>query len=414
MQLTQLFAGQASAADAVGEAPPGGRAAAAQLRFTRTARSPWWLILAVGGPCWVVVGCAAILWMRPWAGTSTAAGDYVISSVALAVQHLMVFIVAALGYRIAIARGWPDGALARTRVVALNVVLALLVSAWSDVALALVGGFVDGRLADMRDTFIAMQQLVPDLKLVAGALQFFLLPYVLGLCAIALVMATGREHREALRTAELARAYDAARLAMLSAQLQPHFLFNSLHAVMGLIDESPQQAATMLARLGDFLRHALETSHSPWVDVATELAGLEAYLAVQQTRFAGRLSIAIDASPESLGVYLPSMLLQPLAENAIEHGRNEGGPALQLRIAASVAAEHLCIVVNNSSPQLTEDLTPADYGHGLSNVDLRLRAAYAGAAHLAVGPDQQGGTTAILVLPVRRRPGPGWLEGAPS
>jgi hypothetical protein len=131
----------------------------------------------------------------------------------------------------------------------------------------------------MRDTFTAMKGIASNPGLAAGPLQMFLPPYVLGLCAIALVVVAQRQHREALRAAELARAYAAARMTTLSAQLQPHFLFNSLHAAMGLIDESPRQAATMLARLGDFLRHALETSRSPWVDVATELAGLEAYLA---------------------------------------------------------------------------------------------------------------------------------------
>jgi hypothetical protein len=400
-------------------------AAAADARLVaRAGRNPWTVILGVGALCWLVLGCAAILWMLPWSGTVTAEGDYVISAKARAVQYLMVFMVAAFGYRLAVALGWPDGALARTRVVVANVILTLAVVAWSNLALALVAGFVDGRMTDMHETLVELQQLPSNLRnpqqlehtldLMLTPLLFFLPPYVLGLCAIALVMVTERQHREALRTAELARAYDAARMAMLSAQLQPHFLFNSLHAVIGLIDDNPRQAATMLVRLGDFLRHALETSQSPWVAVATELAGLEAYLGVQQTRFSDRLSISIDASPESLGVYLPSMLLQPLVENAIEHGRSDGGPPLRLRVAASVSAEHLCIVVNNSSPQLPADLTPADYGHGLANVDLRLRAAYGGAAHLGIGPDQQGGTSAILVLPVRRRPGPGRLAAVPT
>jgi LytS/YehU family sensor histidine kinase len=171
-----------------------------------------------------------------------------------------------------------------------------------------------------------------------------------------------------------------------------------------LIDDSPRQAAAMLARLGDFLRHALESSQWPWVDVATELAGLEAYLAVQQTRFSDRLSIAIDATPESLGIYVPSMLLQPLAENAIEHGRNEGDPTLQVGVAAWVNGERLCIAVSNSSPRLPTELSPTDYGHGLLNVDLRLRAAYGSDARLTVGPDAQGGTSALLDLPLRGAP----------
>jgi len=235
---------------------------------------------------------------------------------------------------------------------------------------------------------------------------------VLGLCAIALVLVTHRHHLEALRAAKLASAYEGARMAMLSAQLQPHFLFNSLHAVSVLIDDSPRQAATMLARLGDFLRHVLESSHFPWVDVATELAGLEAYLAVQQTRFSDRLSIEIDASPEALGVYVPSLLLQPLAENAIEHGRREGGPELRVRVVTLVRDGRLGIAVSNSSPRLARPLSAGDYGHGLRNVELRLRAAYGRDAQLVIGPDAQGGTSAVLDLPLRWVPAVPVSEGA--
>jgi two-component system, LytTR family, sensor kinase len=143
------------------------------------------------------------------------------------------------------------------------------------------------------------------------------------------------------------------------------------------------------------------------VDVATELAGLEAYLAVQQTRFSDRLSIAIDASAESLGLYVPPLLLQPLAENAIEHGRNEGSPTLKVRVAAAVSGSRLCIAVSNSSPALRRELTPAEYGHALSNLELRLRVAYGRDARLSIGPDAAGGTSAVLDLPVCRASGSG-------
>jgi len=373
---------------------------------------PWTVIWSVGGLCWLVVTGTALLWMLPASGTRM--GDmYVVTSRARAAQHLLVFLAAALAYRIAIAMGWPASAWARTRVAMANSLLALAVVAVAPVALALVAGFVDGHWVDMHDTLDAWASPSAEWEFWTTSLRFFLPPYVLGLCAIALVLVARRHHREAVRAAELASAYAAARMAMLSAQLQPHFLFNSLHAISVLIDDSPRQAATMLARLGDFLRHALESSHWPWVDVATELTGLEAYLAVQQTRFSDRLSISIDASSESLGMYLPSLLLQPLAENAIEHGRRDAEPALRVRVAASVVAERLCIVVNNSSPQLPRDLQPADYGHGLTNVDLRLRAAYDGDARLTIGPDRQGGTSAFLDLPLRREAGPG-LPGAGS
>jgi len=361
--------------------------------------NPWGVIWGVGGACWFIVTCTALLWMMPSSGT-TSHGMYVISNTARAVQHVVVFLVAAVSYRAAIALGWPAGQWARVRVVLVNTLMALVVIAIAPVTIVIASGFVDGRFPQMREA-LEMWAGSPSWEYWIVPLRFFLPPYVLGLCAIALVLVSRRHHREALRAAELASACAAARMAMLSAQLQPHFLFNSLHAISVLIDESPRQASVMLARLGDFLRHALESSHWPWVDVATELAGLEAYLAVQQTRFSDGLSIAIDASPESLGACVPALLLQPLAENAIEHGRDDSGAVLHVRVAASVIAERLCIAVSNSSPQLSADLSPADYGHGLSNVELRLRAAYGSDARLTVGPDPTGGTTAFLDLPLR-------------
>ena len=361
--------------------------------------NPWGLSCGVGGACWFIVTCTALLGMLP-ANVSQSGGVYLVSTAARATQHLMVFVVAALGYRAALALGWPRGHAAQARVVLVNVLMALAVVTFAPCALVLAAGFIDGRLPQMRASFDVWSQ-SPGWQYWSMSLRFFLPPYVLGLCAIALAVLVRRQRREAVRAAELARACGAARMAMLSAQLQPHFLFNSLHAISVLIDESPRQASAMLARLGDFLRHALESSHWPWVDLATELAGLEAYLAVQQMRFSDGLRIAINASPESLGAYVPALLLQPLAENAIEHGRDDSGSMLYVRVAASVVAERLCIVVYNSSPRLSTDLAPERYGHGLANVELRLRAAYGTDATLTVGPDPQGGTSAFLDLPWR-------------
>lgn len=378
--------------------------ACAEVEVALIEPRPWRVIWQVGGSCWLVVTGTAVLWMLPASGT-TMSGMYVITTQARAAQHALVFVAAALAYRLAIALGWPGSLWGRVRVAAINTLLALTVVSFSQIALALAAGFIDAHTLEMHDTLDSWAPFSPRWESWAMPLRFFLPPYVLGLFGIALVLLTHRHHREALRAAKLASAYEGARMAMLSAQLQPHFLFNSLHAVSVLIDDSPRQAATMLARLGDFLRHVLESSHWAWVDVATELAGLEAYLAVQQTRFSDQLSISIDASPEALGVYVPSLLLQPLAENAIEHGRGEGGPSLRVRVATWVRDGRLGIAVSNSSPRLTRPLSAGDYGHGLRNVDLRLRAAYGRDARLTIGPDAQGGTSAVLDLPLRWVPG---------
>ncbi len=372
-----------------------------EAELARAERGVWGVIWIVGGLVWLGETVGALFWLLPWAGTRLN-GDYEASTGATAVQHALVFLLAAVAYRAATALGWPVAPWARLRVVVINALLALGIVIWAIVAQGLMVGLVDGQVADMHAILREVPRIFWHLDHWAQPLRFLLPPYVLGLCAIGLVLVNHRHQREALRTAELGRAYAAARMAMLSAQLQPHFLFNSLHATMGLIDESPRQASVMLARLGDFLRHALETSHLPWVDVATELAGLESYLAVQQTRFSDRLNIAIDASSEARNVYLPSMLLQPLAENAIEHGRTDSAPTLQVRVTVALVGERLCIAIHNGRPQLKADLTRADFGRGLANVSLRLRAAYGADARLTIGPDPHGGTTATLDLPAHR------------
>ncbi|MBV9696230.1 MAG: histidine kinase [Gammaproteobacteria bacterium] len=360
---------------------------------------PWLVVLGIGGLCWLIVTVTGVLWMLPEAGMRVH-DVYIATTTARVLGHLLVFLLAAPCYRVAVAWGWPSEQRARVRIILLNVLLALAVVALASPAMVLAGGVVDNHLEDMQESF-AIWLHSPAWNYWTAPLRLFLPPYVLGLCAIALTLVTRRQHREALRAAELASACSAARMAMLSAQLQPHFLFNSLHAISVLIEDSPRQAAAMLARLGDFLRHALESSHWPWVDVATELAGLEAYLAVQQVRFSDALRISIDATPDSLTASVPALLLQPLAENAIEHGRDDSGAVLHVRVGAAIVDNRLSITITNSSPHLRADLSPADYGHGLTNVELRLRAAYGPDARLRVGPGAQGGTTAFLDLPHR-------------
>jgi|SRR5579871_1175648 len=362
--------------------------------------NPWRVIIGVGGLCWLAITGTAILWMWPYSGT-VMDGSYVMTSGARTAQHFADFMLAVPAYRLSVALGWPNGMSARLRVAGINLMLAAAVVGFSSIGAALATGFLDGRRDVMSDTLHLLAISWPHLQFWMAPLRFFLPPYVLGLCAVALVLVARRQNRESLRAAELGRAYSAARMATLSAQLQPHFLFNSLNSISALIDESPRQAATMVARLGDFLRYALENTHWPWVDLETELKGLEAYLEVQRVRFAECLSITIEASEASLGVYIPSLLLQPVAENAIEHGRMDGARSLDVSVVAAIINDRLLVRVNNSSPRLAAPLSPSDYGQGLANVALRLQAAYEGEARMSIGPGAEPGTTATLDLPLR-------------
>jgi hypothetical protein len=367
--------------------------------FSRSVR-PWPAIWAIGGGVWAGVTCVALVWLLPWSGTWYK-GDYVLSTAGSAAKDLGVFLMAALAYRVAISVGWPTTVSRRAAVLCLNAGFVLCVLVWSEVLDAVFTGLIDHQYPEMHRKFHTVFGMFGRLEWFAALLRSYFIPYALGLCSVVLTLVVTRRHQEALRTAELARAYSAARMALLSAQLQPHFLFNSLNALTELIEENPRQASTMVVRLGNFLRHVLESSHTPWVTVAAEIQGLETYLDIQRVRFADAVSIDIDTSADALELSVPSLILQPLVENAIEHGRRAAGPgALAINIDFRSRGEHLHITIRNSRPQLPAMLPAGSYGRGLSNVHLRLRAAYGDAARLAIEPDSGAGTVATLILPV--------------
>jgi hypothetical protein len=369
---------------------------------------PWPVIWAIGGAVWAGVTCVALVWLLPWSGTWLKSG-YVLSTAGSAAKDLGVFLMAAVAYRAAIAIGWPSTLARRALVLCLNAVFVLSVLVWSEMLDAVFTGLIDHQYADMHRKFHTVFGLFGRLDWFVALLRSYFIPYALGLCAVVLALVVNRRHQDALRTAELARAYAAARMALLSAQLQPHFLFNSLNALTELIEENPRQASAMVVRLGNFLRHVLESSHTPWVTVSTEIEGLETYLDIQRVRFANKVAINIDVSPSVLDLRVPSLILQPLVENAIEHGRRASGPgALAINIELRSRGEHLHVTIRNSRPQLPAKLVPQDYGRGLSNVYLRLRAAYSEAAHLAIEPGAAGGTVVTLVLPRKSAKEPDW------
>jgi len=362
---------------------------------------PWSLLLLAAGAGWLIVTSTVVLWMQPMSGKEVGA-VYYLSSPARIIQHFVVFSVSLLAYRVTFWRGTPNYRARPLLFVTLQVALALLVVRLAPFGAAIVSGVVDHRPADFYDTVNAWRPFAPSFRDWLVPMQFFLPPYLLGLALIGMVQLARDYHRESLRSAKLWAAYADTRLTMLSSQLQPHFLFNALHAISELINEDPDRASVMLARLGDFLRHALESNKQPWVTVATEVTGLEAYLAVQQARFRDRLQVDIRVDQNAAALTMPSMLLQPLVENAVEHGRSGPSSTLTVNVAIELAGDRLLIAIRNSTPQLAARISADRLGNGLKNVTSRLRAAYNGGAKLIVGPDPRGGTLASLDVPARR------------
>lgn len=360
--------------------------------------SLWPIIWTAGGLCWLAIATLSLLWAWPLSGT-TYHGDYIVTSTARLIHHILLFLLSACGYRIALAHGWPKERSRQIRLIAVQLLLALAITRLSPLILTMTAVITDGRWSHLREDITGWLPFQATSMQWIGLLRTWMVPYLLGLISVALVYTARQYHRESIRLARVSTEVANLRMAMLSAQLHPHFLFNALHAISELISESPGQATTMIARLGDFLRIALESTKQPWIRVEAEVIGLDAYLAVQQTRFRDRLSVALLVDPAAMNMLMPALLLQPIVENAIEHGRCGSAGSLAVTVRIRRENERLTIEVTNSTPQLTAPLARSAFGDGLRNVEARLRAAFGDDASVRVGPDEQHGTRAMLDMP---------------
>lgn len=207
---------------------------------------------------------------------------------------------------------------------------------------------------------------------------------------------TQREVEASRLASELAQS----RLEVLRTQLQPHFLFNTLHAIATLMAEDAPAAESMLLRLSELLRAFLEDNQGQEISLRRELALLELYLGIQRTRFKDRLTTRIDIAPDALDGAVPSLILQPLVENAIRHGigRRVGGDCIEVEARREKGT--LCIDVRNRNSVLTPGGKP-DHGIGLSNTDMRLRELYGEAGWVSLEPAMPHGVVCRLRLPFR-------------
>ncbi|OFA00301.1 sensor histidine kinase YpdA [Duganella sp. HH101] len=193
-----------------------------------------------------------------------------------------------------------------------------------------------------------------------------------------------------------------AQLRLLQAQIEPHFLFNTLANVQSLLERDTPRARLMLESFTDYLRASLGQLRHTDSTLEAELAMVRSYLTLLQIRMEDRLRFEIDASDDALAASLPTLLLQPLVENAIEHGlepKIEGG---RVRIRARVADGQLDICVDDDGLGLDGPRRPRRRGNGMAlpNIRERLRTRYGGKATLTLTP-QAVGTQAALSLPYR-------------
>jgi sensor histidine kinase YesM len=209
-----------------------------------------------------------------------------------------------------------------------------------------------------------------------------------------------------LRATELQSQLMRAQLGALKMQLQPHFLFNTLNAIMSLVRQRRgEQAEEMLARLSDLLRCVLEDVEAQEVPLRRELEYLRLYLYIEQARFQDRLKVEISADPAILDAALPQMGLQPIVENAIRHGIGRSSAAGLIRIGASRVNDRLELRVQDDGPGFPVVDSSPDGGIGLSNTKERLRQLYGAEANLKIENAKQGGAVVTMTLPYHVAPG---------
>jgi len=235
-----------------------------------------------------------------------------------------------------------------------------------------------------------------DLILIAGGLTLVL---ILGLA----MQLCRRFLRHNLRTAQVRAELANAQLQTMKAQLQPHFLFNTLNTISVLTSENPARANRMILLLSDLLRQTLESSQADEVTLKHELDLLRAYLEIQRMRFRRRLKVSYDVSADLLGANLPHFTLQPLVENAIRHGiaKQRSGGCINIRVHR--LNRSLVIQVQDDGPgfSLEEMRKRNGNGFGLSITRKRLSCIYGNSASLKIERCEPRGTLASVVIPYR-------------
>jgi two-component system, LytTR family, sensor kinase len=211
-----------------------------------------------------------------------------------------------------------------------------------------------------------------------------------------------RESREAL----LLQQVTEAELRALCAQINPHFLFNSLNTIANLIVTNPVRAETMTLRLAKVFRHVLAHSSRPLAPIREEIEFLRTYLEIEEARFGSRLQVQIDVSPEAALDSVPSLILQPVVENALKHGlAPKIGPG-RLWISAKVQGDQICLAVEDDgvgppgakAGKINGNGFPS-HGVGLKNITQRLATLYQDRAQVTLEPRDPEGTRVILLVP---------------
>ena len=314
-------------------------------------------------------------------------------------QHLLMLPILLQCYSVAARIGWSPA----TRRMPQQILLALAFSlpmAWAMMIAGLILQLLWGKPLSPLGIFTK-----GDWALWASSTAMGVLDYGCGLALIHGVATYRRLHRLQLRNAELRRDWAGARLAALRSQLSPHTLFNALHSIQARISREPQVAETLIASLGDLLRALLQAGERDFTLLRDELQFVELYLGLQTSRFADRLTVAIQSGDDVPTVWVPSLILQPLVENSVVHGLADHSGPVRIDVTWHLSTSGLQLRVLNS---VGSGNGPGNGGLGLRNVRERLIVQFGQRAVMTAGPAVDGSSwLATVRLPVLREWQPG-------
>ncbi len=371
-------------------------------------RSIWPVILWVTVPFWLLM-------------TATRVSSYMVRVAAVpdvkiaepferTLQHLILFFVLILFYRLAFTIGWPQTRrwLAALGHFSLATMFACLATPLLTLSIDLMNPQLKW-LSEMAGGEGAIGEQIREWAqsgILTVSIPDFFLSYWFGLLLVlcARTYLDLRDHK--LRLAQLEGETVRARLQALRMQLHPHFLFNTLHSVSGLIDSRPAVARQIIVRLGDLLRRTLRDGGSDLVPLAREIDFVRNYLEIQQLRFPDRLRFTIQIEPAVQEAMVPGLILQPLAENAVVHGAAEEEERVQVTIEARSCLDAarltrwLELSVHNTGHAHSEGSGSGAH-IGIGNTRERLRALYGESCSVELSEPPQGGFLARLRIPLR-------------
>jgi hypothetical protein len=389
---------QLTGAFAVADADVASRSDAAAT----AARSTMWPQLGILTAFWIYVMLSNVLYARSMSATLDPTGSehFFASWQSRVLQHLMLYPVLIacvwasrrIGWRPA-WRSWPP-----------QVVLAVTFSALGSPFLMLSELLLGGESPPAQHVGpwnLAAMLHESKISIWVASTTSFLLAYGFCLALIVGYVLVQRFRDSELRLAALERAWSSARLAALRMQLSPHTLFNLLHTIRGNIVWDPPAAQSMIVQLGDLLRRLLAAGELEFSALASELQFARLYLQLQQQRFADRLRIVLPDNSMIPSAWVPSLILQPLIENAVVHGLARHDGAVEIRVEIETTDDQLVLRVLNT---MAPDALAAADGIGMRNVRERLALHFGDQASFSVGPDRANQWLAQIRLPWVRHP----------